>query len=137
MCRWQRTIGKLTVIQPPVTYLKPNSQNRITDNFAVAHICNVTNQLTSNKVEMTFMPTIGNTFTQAFSIPYNHLYLQVKFNAIVSAQGTSPISPALLINILSSTGQTIYTILKSFTVIENNPVACDSSYFAHNVFFVN
>jgi hypothetical protein len=80
-----------------------------------------------------FEPTIGSTFTRSFSLPSQHIYLQLKFNAIVAAVGSTPSSPTLLLTVFTAAGQTIYTTVKSFTS-NGNPVSCSSNYQAYDVF---
>jgi hypothetical protein len=85
---------------------------------------------------MAFSPTIGSTFTRSFAIPYQHIYLQVKFNSIIASINTTPNTPTLLLNIFTATGKTIFTTVKSFTST-GNPVNCSSNYQAFDVFNVD
>jgi hypothetical protein len=62
-----------------------------------------------------------------------HIYLQVKFNAIVATVGQPLASSTLLLTVFTASGQTIYTTVKSFNS-SSNPVACSSNYQAYDVF---
>lgn len=85
---------------------------------------------------MSFSPTIGKTFTRQFSIPYQHIYLQVKFNSIIAAVGTSPSNPSLLINIYTANGINIYSTVKSLAA-PGNPINCTGGLLAYDVFYVS
>lgn len=120
-------------MQAPLTYLKPNPKNIITDSPSPVLNCSVSNTAAGSTVPMIFSPTIGGTFTRAFNIPFQHVYLQVKFNSIVAAVNSTPSSPTLEINVFTADGKNIYTNVKSFTTT-GNPVSCSSGYRAFDVF---
>ena len=122
-------------MQAPLTYLKPNSKNLLTDSPSAVLNCSVSNTAAATTVPMIFSPTIGGTFTRAFNIPFQHVYLQVKFNSIIAAVNSTPSWPTLEINVYTADGRNIYTNVKSFTS-SGNPVSCSSNYRAFDVFNV-
>lgn len=132
MHRRQLASSKIHLIQAPVTYLKPTSKG-LAD---TASLLNCSVSTSSSSTRMLFSSTIGSTFTRAFSLPSKHIYLQVKFNAIVAGVGTSPFSPTLLLNVLTTVGQTIYTTSRSFNS-SGNPVSCTGNYQAYDVFTID
>lgn len=85
---------------------------------------------------MAFQPTIGSTFTREFSIPYNHVFLQIKFNSIVAGVGREPSFSTLLINFFTPSGANIFSTVKT-TFPPGNPVRCTENYQATDVFQVN
>lgn len=131
----QHASSTLLITQAPLTYLKPNSKNLISDSPSALLNCSVSNTVAGSSVPMVFSPTIGSTFTRSFSIPFQHVYLQVKFNSIIAAVNSTPASPTLEINVFTANGKNIYTNVKSFTS-SGNPVSCSSNYKAFDVFNV-
>jgi hypothetical protein len=85
---------------------------------------------------MVFSTTIGNTFTRSFYIPYQHVYLQIKFNAIVMAPNTAPNNPTLLLDVYSGTTILFFAAV-SLNQSSSNSVSCNNSQLAQDVFYIN
>jgi hypothetical protein len=119
-------------MQAPVTYLKPSSRG-LSDSQAQLN-CSVRSDVATT--QMFFERTIGSTFTRVFQLPSVHIYIQLKFNAIIAAVGSAPFSPTLLLTVFTTAGQTIYTTVKSFNS-SGNQVSCTSNYQAYDVFYSN
>ena len=49
---------------------------------------------------MLFRPVVGNSFTQQFSIPSEHDYLRLKFNAALFSSNSYSQTLTLLLNIV-------------------------------------
>jgi hypothetical protein len=83
-----------------------------------------------------FSTTIGSTFTRSFSIPYQHIYIQIKFNAIIMAANTAPVNPTLLFDVYSGSAS-LYSSVVSLNQSSSNAVTCNNSQFAQDVFYLN
>lgn len=85
---------------------------------------------------MIFRSVIGNSLTQQFTIPSEHSYLRVKFNAILMTGSPQNQPLTLLINIVPSSNLRTFILSKTETI---NPAAtilnCNTSLLNTNNFY--
>jgi hypothetical protein len=84
---------------------------------------------------MSFAATIGNTFSRSFSIPYSHIFLQVKLNAVVLGATTAPFAPTLLLNVFSI-DENIHSAVRSLPG-GGSRVSCNNSQLAEDIITIS